>query len=261
MYCPNCGTENPEGAKICCNCSRVMTSAEPTTPSPQGRTSALAITSLVLGLLSCCTFFLTAPVAIILGIISLVMISKSQGQLKGIGMAIAGIAVPIVMLPIMAILMGILMPALSAVRITAQRVVCGSNMAALGKAMTIYANDSNGMYPTSSKWCDLLIEHADVNDGEFHCPAAFGHGGSNKVISGKLCSYAMNKNIEELGTKAPPDMVLLFESKPGWNQSGGLEILSTDNHQGRGCNILFNDGHAKFVPVEDINDLRWIARQ
>lgn len=67
MFCPKCGTENTDEAKICRKCSRVITNVDQMTPSPQSRTSALAITSLVLGLLSFCTFFLTAPVAIILG--------------------------------------------------------------------------------------------------------------------------------------------------------------------------------------------------
>ena len=69
----------------------------------------------------------------------------------------------------------------------------------------------------------------------------------------------MNKNIEKLGANAPPDMVLLFETRPGWNQTGGPEILTTDNHNGNGCNILFNDGHVEFVRTEDINDLKWTA--
>lgn len=71
----------------------------------------------------------------------------------------------------------------------------------------------------------------------------------------------MNKNMEKLGTKAPSNMVLLFESYPGWNQSGGPEILTTDNHHGEGCNVLFNDLHVEFVKTEDINDLKWTAEQ
>jgi len=67
----------------------------------------------------------------------------------------------------------------------------------------------------------------------------------------------MNKNIEQFGADAPPDMVLLFETHPGWNQSGGPEILTTENHQDDGCNILFADGHVRFVRTRDLNDLKW----
>ena len=43
--------------------------------------------------------------------------------------------------------MGILMPALSRVRQLAHRLVCGTNLAGIGKAMLIYANDNEEDYP------------------------------------------------------------------------------------------------------------------
>ncbi len=69
----------------------------------------------------------------------------------------------------------------------------------------------------------------------------------------------MNKNIEIYGLRSPPDMVVLFETHPGWNQSGGPEILTTDNHKGEGCNVLFMDSHVHFVKTEDLDDLKWSA--
>jgi hypothetical protein len=264
MYCPKCGTENPDDAQLCRCCSWVLTSISTVAPSPDAKTSGLAITSLVLGILSIFTLFLTAIPAMILGIVSIFKIEKSAGQLKGKGLAIAGIVVPGVslffMVPIMT-MMAILMPALARTRALSQRAACITNMSALGKAMLVYANDYDNKFPTSSKWCDLLIKYADVNEGMFRCDGAFGCRGKRcyKGVSGKLCSYAMNKNIEEPGAKAPPDIVLLFETKPGWNQCGGPEILSTDNHRGEGCNILFNDGYVEFVKIKDINNLKWMA--
>ena len=71
----------------------------------------------------------------------------------------------------------------------------------------------------------------------------------------------MNKNLEKLDLRSPPNMVLLFETHPGWNQSGGPEILTTDNHNGEGCNVLFLDNHAEFVRTEDLNKLRWTVEQ
>ncbi len=53
----------------------------------------------------------------------------------------------LVVIGIIAVLMGILLPALSAVRRTAQRVVCGSNLAGIGKAMLLYANEYGGDFP------------------------------------------------------------------------------------------------------------------
>ncbi len=33
--------------------------------------------------------------------------------------------------------------------------------------------------------------------------------------------------------------------------------LTTENHQGTGCNILFVDGHVEFIRSEDISNLKW----
>jgi len=100
MYCPKCGTENTDDAQLCRSCSWVLTGASTTAPAPDAKTSGLAITALVLGILSFFTFFITALPAIILGIVGLVKIEKSGGKLKGNGLAIAGIAVPAASLPL-----------------------------------------------------------------------------------------------------------------------------------------------------------------
>ena len=245
MYCPKCGTENPDGAQLCRSCSAVLTSTSTPVLSSAAKTSGLAITSLVLAILSPCTCFITAIPAIILGIVALVKISKSVGQLKGNGFAIAGIALPVVLLPFIALLMAIMMPALARVR---QIQVCQTNLKELGKLMLTYAGDYDEKYPTPSKWCDLLVEYAEITKNSFRCPGA----------PDGPCNYAMNKNIEQFGaTDAPSDMVLLFETSPGWNQSGGPEILTTENHNGEGCNVLFADNHVQFVKTENLNDLKW----
>jgi prepilin-type processing-associated H-X9-DG protein len=244
MFCPKCGAENPENVQLCQSCSWVLSSLSTTQTSPDAKTSGLAITALVLMIMIFFTATLTAIPAIIFGIVALVKINKSNGKLKGKGMAIAGFAVPVIVLPIM---LAILMPALGKSRQLAHRLMCGTNLSGIGKAMLIYASDYDEKYPTSSQWCDLLVECADVSEKQFVCQSA-DDGRSH---------YAMNKNIEQFGSSTPSDMVLVFESAPGWNQSGGRELLTTDNHCGEGCSILFADGHVKFVRTQDINDLRW----
>ncbi len=53
----------------------------------------------------------------------------------------------LVVIAIIALLMGILMPALARVRQIAFRMVCGTNLSGMGKAMLIYAQDYDDEYP------------------------------------------------------------------------------------------------------------------
>jgi len=213
-----------------------------------GRTvSGWATVALVLGIASPFTCMLTALPAVIVGVVALVKIGGSNGRRTGTGMAIAGMALPVVLLPLMALGMGIVMPALVRVRQVAFRKTCETNLEGLGRVMQIYAGDNNGRFPRSSQWCDLITDHIGTSGKELRCQGA----------SEGPCNYAMNKAVEPWGASAPPDMVLLFETTPGWNQVGGPEILTVDNHQGDGCNVLFVDGHVEFVKLESLQYLRW----
>jgi hypothetical protein len=53
-------------------------------------------------------------------------------------------------------------------------------------------------------------------------------------------------------------MVFLFESKPGWNQHGGPELFTFDNHDPRGGCVLLKDGTVRFIRTEEeLHALRW----
>lgn len=62
----------------------------------------------------------------------------------------------LVVIAIIALLMGILMPALARVRQIAYRMVCGTNLSGIGKAMILYSNDNEEEYPLAGiiqpKW-------------------------------------------------------------------------------------------------------------
>ena len=245
MYCPKCGAENAEGLQLCSACGEALPS-QLAEPAANTKTSGLAITALVLGILSIFTFFLTALPAIICGIIALVKIGKSSGKLKGSGLAIAGIATPAVALPIVSMLAAILLPALARTKIVAERLVCATNMKGLAIATMVYANDYDKKLPTADKWCDLLITYADVGENSFCC---------REQPDGSF-SYALNKNITSMGVA--PNTVLFFESDGGRNAAGGPEMLATERHRGEGCNVAFVDGRVEFVRIEDIGSLKWV---
>ena len=129
------------------------------------------------------------------------------------------------------------------------RFVCASKLKQINLALYMYADDYSGVYPTPEKWCDLIVPYLgqkidDIDKKMFCCPGA---------KDGK-CHYAINPNCEP---NSPHDIVLLFETKGGWNQFGGHELLTTENHEEVACNIGFNDGSVSFIKEEEIKDLKW----
>ena len=72
----------------------------------------------------------------------------------------------IVVIASIALLVAIFMPAQGKVREIANRVVCGTNLKGFGNAVTVYANDFDGMYPCQGKefdhtWGDLTDDWMD----------------------------------------------------------------------------------------------------
>ena len=124
---------------------------------------------------------------------------------------------------------------------------CGVDLSGLAKAMVIYAHYHDDKYPTPNKWCDLLLQCDYASERRFVCRSA-GQGRSH---------YAMNPNCEP---NSPPDTVLLFETEAGWNQFGGPELLTFDNHYGEGCNVAFNDTHVEFISPKETAQLKWSSQ-
>jgi len=120
---------------------------------------------------------------------------------------------------------------------------CMENMSLLRYPLVQYAQDNAGQYPVNIGWCDFALSQ-DTGIETLKC----------KVAKEGPSTYAMNRYVTDKEAKLPGDMVLLFESKPGWNQVGGPEMLNTENHQGEGCTILFVDGHVEFVKTEELEN-------
>jgi len=106
-------------------------------------------------------------------------------------------------------------------------------------------------YPVAGEWSartELAYRFRHDNHSaleSYKCPSA---------REGK-CHYAMNPACEP---NSAGDMVLLFETKAGWNQHGGPELFTFDNHDPRGGCVLLNDGTVKFIRTEEeLHALRW----
>jgi len=102
----------------------------------------------------------------------------------------------LVVIAIIALLMGILMPALARVRQIAFRMVCGTNLSGIGKAMLIYAGDYEDELPRAggrnTVWGGPVVWNA-ANRNAAYGLAANGTGGKATVSS---CFYLLVKYAE-----------------------------------------------------------------
>ena len=167
-------------------------------------------------------------------------ISKSHEITKKKILAIAQIMIPLI---ILIFCVGVIM---LVIKQKAEEKICGTRISSIARALMIYTND-NEQPIDPEKWCDLLIKDYDVIQSDFRC---------NGAKKGP-CNYALNRNITRLQSSSQSDIVLLFETHPGWNQVGGQEILTTENHSGKGCYVAFCDLHVEFIKTEDISKLKW----
>ena len=225
------------------------------TPTQPVRTNGLAIASLVLGICGIISCGLTAVIGLILGIVSMKQVRKSNGTMGGGGIGLAGTIVSAVFI-VFAIPMGaaLFLPALAAAKQRAMTIQCLNNVRQLSQAARLYAENHEEHFPAATNWCDALKEYVGNNTVVYKCPAANSSGG---------CDYAYNSQVAGLDIKnVNPLTVLFFESKEGWNLSGGQEILlSQPRHRGRGrlrvISVTFADGHAEEVTLDRIPLLRW----
>lgn len=164
-----------------------------------------------------------------------------------------------------------------------QRGYCAWDIEKLYTAGSLYY--SSTAYPRPSEWCDAIAQvwrdqyTIDANGvgrytydefsiaENFACPANDGYpahvveDATDEVDALELAEpvlvshYAVNPHCQP---DSPGDMVLLFEARAGWNQHGGPELFTFDNHDPKGGCVLLNDGTVKFIrTAEELHALRW----
>jgi prepilin-type N-terminal cleavage/methylation domain-containing protein/prepilin-type processing-associated H-X9-DG protein len=169
----------------------------------------------------------------------------------------------LVVIAIIAMLMAILMPALSKVKKIAMRVICGTNLKGLGTAQTVYANDYDDEYAvqggtaTTLSWAEsftgwqnpnktwdgsqtvtigaslyLLVREADVSPKSFVCPA-----GDEAEYDGQV-THSSNPDIVQLW-----DFGSIDDSAIMGGNSGPTNCVSYSYHMPYGS----NQGKSKYA--------------
>ncbi|MHB1156129.1 MAG: type II secretion system protein [Phycisphaerales bacterium] len=112
----------------------------------------------------------------------------------------------LVVVSIIALLLAILLPALSKAREAAKSVKCAANTRQIGLAMNMYADDYRGFYPvawegsaTTGRWDDGLAKARYLTGKFFQCPTAseyipmsFYQVGGVTVIASSVRHYGIN---------------------------------------------------------------------
>lgn len=133
------GTAVPTGAPM----------APTIAPVADGSKKGLAITSLVLGILSiaACLVFVTGIPAIITGVMALNRARRQPGEYGGKGLATAGIALGAAGIMLTLVAAGLMLPALAKAKSRAQSINCINNLKQIGLGARLYANDNKGAFP------------------------------------------------------------------------------------------------------------------
>lgn len=138
---------------------------------------------------------------------------------------------------------------------TPRRVMCASNLAQIGRALSLYAQENGDTYPPTPS---LLLMTQDLVPEVFVCPVSdVERAPTREAFVGTFAdsSYLYLAGGLTDVSKLGDDVVLLID-RP-------------ENHDGDGGNVLFADGHVEFIfwkrpttrPSDATPDPAWVAVQ
>ena len=167
----------------------------------------------------------------------------------------------LVVIAIIGILAGILLPVLSRARESARKTQCMSNVKQIGMGLIMYANENNESFPSDSAYSgsypamrglNLLYDTYVSDNKVFNCTSdttvtgasnagmSVSTSGGTEAFTSTQSSYGYDRSH----TQADDADVALAADRPPATPSA---TASTANHNSRGQNVVYVDGHVEFV--------------
>ncbi|MCP4267359.1 MAG: type II secretion system protein [Candidatus Brocadiaceae bacterium] len=165
----------------------------------------------------------------------------------------------LIVIGIIGLLAGILLPVLSRAKESARSTQCASNIRQIGMGLIMYANENGEAFPQDTttvverpamRSLNLLFNTYVSDSKIFKCPsdatvtnsttAGMSISTANDSFDQVECSYG----YDYTHTQADDAGVALISDRPPTNPSA---IANSPNHNGRGQNVVYIDGHVEFV--------------
>ena len=179
----------------------------------------------------------------------------------------------LVVIGIIAVLISLLLPAVSRAREQSRRTACLSNLRQLGIAMTAYASDRRDRLPNSNPpntvldyiATDYILitlnERYVKSPAVFHCPSDEDpaptriESGGHKMPNSARTSYEFY-SIAWMPEKGPK-ITRVRKAPLAWDINIGASADADLNHGPKGGNVVYADGHADWQDARQVDRPNW----